>query len=147
MMTKFVICSGGYMNNVPQELDWVDARARCSLIEVFKALRLGAESDVQTINEKRQSENGVTFQVTDNTAGDVFVVSQADALHKEIKFYLGKDHIAIKGRSQGDLIVTITLNDDGRCKLRANDGPDLEQWQVRRMVLEKLFFGPFGGPI
>jgi hypothetical protein len=34
----------------------------------------------------------------------------------------------------------LTLNNNGECRLRVKD-EELEQWQVRRMALEELFFG------
>ena len=36
--------------------------------------------------------------------------------------------------------ASITLNNEGRCKLKVNE-IELELWQVRRLALEKLFFG------
>jgi hypothetical protein len=35
---------------IPVELDWVNARAECSLGEMFKELELGVQEDVDSIN-------------------------------------------------------------------------------------------------
>jgi hypothetical protein len=37
--------------------------------------------------------------------------------------------------------ASITLTNGGQCKLRVGE-EELEQWQFRRMALEKLFFQP-----
>jgi hypothetical protein len=34
----------------------------------------------------------------------------------------------------------IGLNDEGRCVLREN-GAEFEEWQVRKLALESMFFG------
>jgi hypothetical protein len=43
----------------------------------------------------------------------------------------------------GDRTITagITLNNEGLCKLKVGE-TELDHWQVRRMALERLFFGP-----
>jgi hypothetical protein len=37
-------------------------------------------------------------------------------------------------------IATLTLNNEGECRLLVN-GQELEEWQFRKMMWEELFFG------
>jgi hypothetical protein len=39
--------------------------------------------------------------------------------------------------------ATLTLTNEGKCKLKVEGGEELYDWQFRRMVLENLFFGNF----
>jgi hypothetical protein len=128
------------MNNVPQELDWVNVRSNCSTVEMFKQLRAACEGDVAEINAKRN--NVVSFRLTLNSSGTMFIVSEEGSLTREVKFYLGEEFIKVVRPGMEDVRLVPTLNNEGRCKL-SNNQAELEQWQVRRMALEDLFFGPY----
>jgi hypothetical protein len=58
---------------------------------------------------------------------------------REVRFSLATNGISLK-RGQNTFMIALTLNDEGRCKLSVDGGPQQEQWQVRRMALEGLFF-------
>jgi hypothetical protein len=131
------------MTAIPQELDWVKVRSACSVAQVFSELYLGAESDVKAMNltpSATPEHLGSPFAVHSNSTGNVFVVFQTGNTNRTVKFTLGPDRIAVTNQN-GQFTVTLTLNNEGRCKLRMNGGEELEQWQVRRMMLEGLFFG------
>jgi hypothetical protein len=130
------------MNAIPQELDWVKARSECSVAQVFSELHIGAESDVKAINLTPRAADylGSYFAVHTNSNGNVFVVFQTGNTNKTVKFMLGPDRIAVTDQNS-QFIITLTLNNEGKCKLKVNGGEELEQWQVRRMMLESLFFG------
>jgi hypothetical protein len=131
------------VNTIPQELDWVKVRSECSVAHVFSELHLGAKNDVEAINlTPRATENFATpFDVHTNSTGNVFVVFQTGNTNRTVKFRLGPDRIEVANQA-GQFAITLTLNNEGRCKLKVNGGEEeLEQWQVRRMMLEGLFFG------
>lgn len=124
-----------------QEFDWVRARANCSLLRVFNELRLGAEEDVKTVNSTPRPTvyPHSSFAVRSNTMGDYFVVFQAENSNARIEFNCEVDHITVRNKDK-EFSISLTLDHEGRCKLRVDDGEELEQWQVRRMMLENLFF-------
>jgi hypothetical protein len=126
---------------VPRELDWVRARTDCSLLKVFNEFRLGVEEDVKAANLRpRPSElPSVSFAVRANTFGDYFIVFQQENAGARVEFNCEANRITVKTQDR-EFSVTLALNNEGRCKLRVGDGEELEQWQVRRIALEKLFF-------
>jgi hypothetical protein len=130
------------MNTIPRELDWVKARSECSIARVFSELYLGAKNDVEAINlTPIATDNiGSPFDVHANPSGNSFVVFRTENIHRTVKFRLGPDRIEIINQA-GQFTITLTLNNEGRCKLKVNGGEELEQWQARRMMLEGLFFG------
>ena len=126
------------MNGVPHELDWVTKRAECSAAQVFMELELDVERDVELINSKRQTPPKIGFSKRET----FFAAYQVENSQSQVRFTLRDGHLEITGISAEPVMVALTLNDEGRCKLKV-EGKELEQWQVRRMALEKLFFGPF----
>jgi hypothetical protein len=126
-----------------QAFNWVRARANCSLLHVFNELRLGAEEDVREMNTlaKLPQYSQSSLAVRANTAGDYFVVFRAENANTRVEFNCETTRITVQ-RGDGQSVITLTLNNEGRCKLRVNGGEDLEEWQVRRTMLEDLFFGP-----
>lgn len=134
------------MNNIPQEFNWVKARAACSVATVFSELFHGVEQDVQEANQNKQEVfvgyPREDFIVRANQVGNVFSVWENGNTRTEIKFFRrDKEHIVVSTH-EGNTVITLTIDDAGRCKLRINDEDEaLEQWQVRRRLLEPLFFG------
>lgn len=126
------------MNGIPRELDWVKERAACTLAKVFRELHYGVAEDVKTANSL-SLPNGNSFQVViaDEKA---FTVRHGEAIKPVVTFMLEDKRIVISSDvSNEELRFTVGLNDEGRCQLRQN-GHEFEQWQVRRMALEGLFF-------
>jgi hypothetical protein len=135
-------------NDTPRNLNWVAERSKCSLSAVFKELEIGVKEDVKAVNALYPN-HPPAFSVTAGK-NQFSVILVVDALTSEIAgavdFELGKDDITVKNPNSVMFKATITLNNEGECKLRlGDDQPELEQWQVRRMALEKLFFGPRDG--
>jgi hypothetical protein len=127
------------------EFDWVTERANCSLQKFFADLQMGSKTDVDIKNKllRDASEPG-KFVVTPN--GDRFTVLREGNGHRSIglwsvEFSLGESGISVSS-NDGMIQFTgaLTLNNNGECRLRVKD-EELEQWQVRRMALEELFFG------
>jgi hypothetical protein len=130
------------MNNMPQELDWVTVRAACSVEQVFKELHQGVKDDVEAMNLLCEQREEAPIAMSTHRAGNAFFVGRGQAIKPVVRFLLGKDRIEIADEvSNQTFVVTLTLNNEGRCKLRIEQ-EEFEQWQVRRMSLEKLFFGP-----
>jgi hypothetical protein len=61
---------------------------------------------------------------------------------RSVDFVCTRDEIQVSDdKDQLLYSASLTLNDEGKCRLRVGD-KELTQWQFRRMALEKLFFGP-----
>jgi hypothetical protein len=131
---------------VPATFDWVNARAKCSLQEVFKELEHGAREDVEIAQSLVSIQDNIKFSVTKTTSRR-FSVNRVDdpfvGLMRSVDFaceqgtitaYNDKDEVIVKGN--------LTLTDRGHCKLKVGD-EELFPWQFRRTALEQLFFGPF----
>jgi hypothetical protein len=131
----------------PENLNWVQARADCSLQNIFKALELGAREDVEQMMSRLGSHDQIKFSVVPGNKR--FSVIRIDdpmtSISIAVDFIYARDEITVQTVSNDQcgvlFTVGITLDNNGRCKLKVKDA-ELEQWQVRRMALERLFFGP-----
>jgi hypothetical protein len=121
------------------KFDWVTERARCSLPNVFRALRLQVEEDVRTRNALRPNNSPYAFSVAEN--GDDFtVLLEAGEVRRQIVFSLAEHAILVRDdKGEPAFEVTLTFNDQGECKLNVNK-QERDFWQVRRMALEELLF-------
>jgi hypothetical protein len=131
------------MNNqgldIPLELNWVKARAECSLVRVFKALELAVKEDVDAINSLLKPGSGMSFAVANYGKRFSAVCEVNHYPSNSVDFILEEDGIQIGESGNIKFRATLTLTNSGRCKLKVN-GEELEQWQVRRKALEDLFF-------
>ena len=121
------------------KFDWVTERSSCSLPKVFKDLRLQVEADVKTRNALRPNNSPYEFSVAGN--GDDFtVLLEAKDAHRSVIFSLAEHAILVRDDKGNQMLeVTVTFNDEGKCRLTVNK-EERELWQVRRLALEKLFF-------
>lgn len=127
------------INNIPQELNWVEKRAACSTVQVFKELQSGIEGDVAAANKANTTPGPLITTPTPD--GLAFVVSVKNEVGPRIVFYFASDHIEVKDeRHNLKIVASLTLNSNGRCVLKV-DGAELEQWQFRKIALESYFFG------
>jgi hypothetical protein len=133
------------MSTVPQELNWIKARSECSVGRVFSQLFIEAEQDIKDINLLPTTPGypPPMFAVQRNSAGNCFVVFEAGNTNAVIDFKFANDHIVIAMPNRKPLKITLTLNNDGACKLKVDGEGEFERWQVRRMALESLFFDRF----
>jgi len=128
------------MNCIPQELNWVKVRAACSVATIFSELFHGIERDVEEANQNKQEvfpgyPQVERFFVRANSTANVFAVWENGNPLTEIKFRRDADHIIVSGHNVST-VITLTLDDTGRCKLRLNKEDEaLEQWQVRKRLL------------
>lgn len=130
------------MADGPQEFNWVQARADCSVLRVFNELRLGAEEDVKRMNfmPPLAEYPPPQFSLRANAMGDYFVIFRSDNANLRVEFNCETKQFNITKNGR-QFAVTLALSDEGKCKLRVDDGEQLESWQVRRIMLEELFFG------
>jgi hypothetical protein len=121
------------------KFDWVTARSRCSLPNIFRELRLQIEEDVKTRNALRPNNSPYEFSVKEN--GDDFaVLLEAEELHLSVVFSLGEHAISVRDHHGKEMFdVTLAFSDEGECRLSVNE-KDRDLWQVRRMALEGLLF-------
>jgi hypothetical protein len=124
---------------VLSQFDWVKARAACSLYKVFEELKRSVNDDVLAINAEQCKGQPARFffEVESDKKFLVFCETASGS----IDFVCSDTGITVFGYGKSQFTATITLNKDGQCKLRVGS-EELEQWQVRRMALEDLFFGP-----
>jgi hypothetical protein len=135
-------------NKVPENLNWVKARAECSLVSVLKELEHGAREDVEAAKLLVKPHEHIEFSVVANPRR-VSVIREDAAtsaapipVTRDVNFVIEGQEIIVSTQNQILLRATITVNNEGLCKLVVKN-EELEQWQVRKMALEKLFFGPF----
>lgn len=127
-------------NGVLQNFDWVNARAECSLLPVFRKLESECGADVETMNKRLVADGSqARFLSQSNDANTQFWVFGNIDSSLLVKFVLFTDRIEVATPSQ-TFAVTLTLDNEGKCKLRVDDGEVLDQWQLRKLVLEDLFF-------
>jgi hypothetical protein len=131
-----------YMTSIPQKLDWVQARAACTVGQIFVELRLAIDEDIKAANAARKPPPGTEFAASPSSDGHVTAVYRSDNTGKLVKFLRGDDEIRVENELTNESFTArLTLNDEGRCKLKI-DGEDAqyEQWQIRKRALEGLFF-------
>lgn len=131
-------------NKKPINFDWVEARQKCSLQDVFEALRLGIRADVKKRNENlpdNPDPDRPTLKVAER--GPTIRVYWHDVYRQYqdffVEFTLTLESISVKN-SEGLLFdATIGLNDDGDCKVNIF-GKQYDLWQVQRKALEPVLF-------
>jgi hypothetical protein len=126
--------------------NWIKARADCSLAQIFKQLELGATNDVDAANEQRKPEDHHTFSISTDYGRFSVTRKSRSVLPVSVDFSLEGEEIVVSTGNEIILTATIMLNNEGRCVLKV-DGEELEQWQVRRMAFEDLFFGKGSSPM
>jgi len=131
------------MKDIPQELDWVNERAKCDIKKAFEHLRQAVQKDVEQYNTQSglQSHYPIEFSSEPNW---LFSVVRRSNLVKATVFNREGDHIEItlNAAAQQPLKAVPVLTETGHCKFRIEGEGDelLFEWQLRRRVLEPLFF-------
>jgi hypothetical protein len=127
--------------SLPADFHWVVARSKCSIATVFTELQLGAVDDAEKAQSTLSQQGWPRFEAT-NIIGNSFCVVRAQnpVFSKRVEFSHSENEIQVRD-NDGKLFMTatLTLTNDGECKLKAGD-QELDQWQFRRMALEGLFF-------
>ena len=130
---------------VPKILDWVKARAECSVEHLFILLTEVVESDVKGIQER--TEASVTFKMTRLTESKIVVSKAVDISgwvdQVTVTFECTRLGIEVYGANREGPRPMFTARPSfdaaGPCRLDV-DGQTFELWQVSRKALEDLFF-------
>ena len=135
---------------IPKTCNWVEARAKCSIDQIFIALREVVDSDVKTMQSIASTTRAAVDDVSMSLATDTkfIVTGRRDPGGvfdgNSVVFERAIGRIVVKdGRSQGTMFdVQPALCIDGECRLElvGGNGDALELWQVSRKALENLFF-------
>ena len=126
-------------NQIPIDLDWVTARAQCSLYKMFTELRNGIKDDIEQRNALRQEQERLCFEIGAQSANRFSVFRTSNKGTVPVDFSFENDEIIVADAGKEMFRLKVTLNNEGRCKFVLG-GEEFEQWQVRRMALERLFF-------
>jgi hypothetical protein len=128
----------------PANFEWVRARSECSYQHVFKELENGVRGDVESVKSLLIPGSPIRYSVTPLERGRFSVVRAEadDSFRDSVDFILANG--AITAQDDDNTFrhtATLTLDNEGKCKLKVGNN-ELDQWQFRRMALEKLFFAP-----
>jgi hypothetical protein len=124
------------------DFDWVAARSRCSLAVVFQQIASEVEEDVRKRNAKCPKDCGYEFSVIGPSASAFTVLLTGDRVDRKlVKFNQTSKGITVHkdGSLKPSIEASLTLNNDGECRLKIGTG-EYDFWQFRRMALEELFF-------
>ncbi len=134
------------MESVPKTLNWVKARAECSIDHLFETLVQVIDSDVKTI-QSYDSLRRYVFQFNRVNEWKVIVSRTSPSVERasrSVVFERGASEIAAtayNARGERNELFTARPSFDaaGACRLEIRNQP-LELWQVSRKALEDLFF-------
>ena len=138
------------MNEAPEDCDWVAARFACSAFAVFGSLSKLAEAAVVSrtaqLTETERNQGLIPFFKREN--GDDYFVVGCDRTGRIVRFYRRYDVIEISGESGHrnekpfEFVVTVALNEIGRCRLKVDGTGEFTAWQVLRRAIESVLFQP-----
>ena len=129
------------MNTIPEELNWVKKRAACTADSIFSGIVNEIEQDIK---ERNAAGSNATFVSGLTSDKKTLIVGESGtwARKEKVIFFPLGGKIEIRDEVKNvKLSAEVFLNNEGRCKLKLEDGTELEQWQFRRKALEGLFFG------
>lgn len=133
--------------------NWVKLRYKCSPAEVFTEVRLGIEEDVACINEIHKENAEIKFSILGKNGklsvcrkGPLVLIGITEAMQLSVTcvdFIATESGILVKTPDGDQEHATLTLTDDAECKLKLEDGTELDSWQFRKRYLEDLFFNTY----
>jgi hypothetical protein len=126
---------------LPQDFDWVSARTKCSALNVFQQLKQEAQQNTETLRAAaRERGDPQSVEFIDQGSGSFLVMGRIFAGEIGVRFILAQDEISAEGhRVAVNLTATLTLSDDGECRLSVGS-EHLDRWQFLKRALEPLFF-------
>lgn len=126
---------------IGSDFEWLTARAACSPVKVLEQLRLQITHDIELRNKMSGGQTYKFAMYGDAATFSVFLDStyHREVPHRTVRFRLEGEKIIAEYPQAQIFSATLTLNEDGECRLRIKD-KNYELWQVRHMALEKLFF-------
>jgi len=121
------------------DVNWVKTLHECSIDAMHEKLRLAIEADVKQRNELQSPGPHYEFRVV--PAESAFaVIREGSELRESVEFSVRGKFLIIKDtRRKTILKVSITLDSLGECKFNVG-GVERNSWQLRRQVLEDIFF-------
>lgn len=140
------------MTDVPAVFDWVTARVQCSIEAVYAALRERVESDIKKMQDVTVGR-GVRYEVMKPADDRVIArwsrpVGSGIVDTKGVVFERRDDSIQVReATAQGTTKFVarpyvLPVEPIGRCLLEIEGRGPLELWQVSKLALEDLLFGP-----
>ena len=116
------------------DFEWVTARAKCSVADLFEALKLEVKQDVEIRKSLLPERSYYGFDFV--AKGREFsAVVQGNKIYHAVTF--GQEDQSISVRDEKDVLMlhgVPTLNDEGRCLLKVKD-KEYELWQFRKKAL------------
>ena len=125
-----------------QSFDWVAARSRCNLNELFGKLKAVVRADVESANWNQAERR---FGFDDGPAISVFSVTEGDEPPcVRMVFELVQQEIRVHRQSteqRPHLVARAALSEDStECLLDVECLPPMPLWQFSRRALENFFF-------
>lgn len=120
-------------------LNWVRARAACSLAGIYELLRDQVRQDVAERSKLQAAETVRKFDF--HTSGSSFrATTSCGQTTNSVRFLLTEKAITVED-TDGRVMFSGSpaIADDGRCRLRIGSD-ELDLWQFRKRALEHLFF-------
>jgi hypothetical protein len=111
--------------------NWVAERLRCSPTKVFQQLVLGVEADVKTLRAALPANRNYEFETALNGGRIMVTVTGGDFRHSSVIFEQTERGILVRKDDKVILDATLTLNDEGECRLKVGD-KEYELWQFRK---------------
>jgi hypothetical protein len=128
-------------NKKPANFNWIEARSKCSLREMFEQLKLGIREDVERFNGSLAPDDTNKFTVVEDAKTMKVLSGDGFKDDSSVVFVLKGNVIRVGSVEKNQILfdVKIGLNDDGDCKFSI-DGKEFDSWQIRRKALEDLLF-------
>ena len=122
--------------------DWVAARSACTLEKEFDHLAEAVQNDLE---RHRALNPGMSQCQRFERCGDgSFYVERAGVHRVVFTRERGRIHVtrwAHLGEPNALMVLSVRLDDDGKCVLVDEKGRAWKPWQVRRKALELTLFG------
>jgi hypothetical protein len=128
------------IETVPAELDWTKIQMECSIKSAFESLRAAVEEDIESYNVMLQLLPTYRIKLSSEISSNV-VVSRGSSYDAHVEIQRRGNSVEIRHSGEPTISVTPVFSNLGRCRWKLND-EELEQWQVRKIALEKLLFPP-----
>ena len=133
------------MSDSPKDhdFDWVKARYECSTKFEFECLRRDIQRCADTRKEHLAGESTKLFV---HSKSDMVLIEREDGKREPrpgVRLCLMYDYILVQPPAPAkEFKLTLTLNDEGKCRFAINGEGEYKRWQVLRRALESLLFSP-----
>lgn len=119
------------------DVDWVTARARCSVAGLFVRLLTAVRHDVDTRNALRLPEHPATFEVIE--ADQEFTVVRNNGDTRRVRFEHDASGVRAHYGTRILFYATFRFNRSAECVF-VIENEEVEDWYLRQLALQKLFF-------